>query len=254
MSEDPSSASESPIDTSTGAVLRRLGPAAVLGVLWAAMPAVIGLTVFIGFRQDVADWLREQGALQGGLIYVGAFALCAGLGLLPTWVQAVIGGYAFGLWTGFGLAWGGFTGAALIGFVVTRLVAGGRVEREIESHPKARAVRDALVGKGWLKTVGVVALVRAPFNSPFSIMNLTLCAAETPLSAYMLGTVLGMAPRTLVYAWIGAQVESLDSLALPLWVKIAGIAGVLVVAMIVAQIGNKAIERVAGGSGEEPAE
>lgn len=247
MSEDPPSSPETEIDTSTGAVIKRLGPAAVLGVLWAAMPLVIGLTVFIAYRQEVADWLDEQGMPEGGLIYVVAFALCAGLGLLPTWTQAVIGAYAFGMWAGFALAWAGFTGAALIGFVVTKLVAGRRVEREIESHPKALAVRNALVGKGWLKTVGVVAMVRAPFNSPFSIMNLTLCAAETPLSAYMVGTIVGMAPRTLVYAWVGAQVQSLDKLALPLWVKIAGMVSIVIVALIIGHIASKAIEKVTGG-------
>lgn len=259
MNEDPAHHPEPEIDTSTSAVIKRLGPAAVLGVLWAAMPAIIGLTVFLAYRQEVADWLREQGMPDGGLIYVGAFALCAGLGLLPTWVQAVIGGYAFGMWTGFGLAWAGFSLAALIGFGVTKVVAGRRVEREIESHPKALAVRNALVGKGWLKTVGIVALVRAPFNSPFSIMNLTLTAAETPLSAYLLGTIVGMAPRTLVYAWIGGQVESFDTYESPGWIKIAGIVSVVVVALVVGQIGSKAIEKVTGGagdqaSGDDPAE
>jgi len=251
MSDEPTGPnSETDADMSTVAVMKRLGPAAVLGVLWAAMPAIIGLTVFFGYRQEVADWLQDQGPLEGGAIYVIAFTLAAGLGLLPTWVQAVIGGYAFGLWFGFGAAWAGFTGAALLGFFVTKLVAGRRVEREIESHAKARAVRDALVGAGWLKTTGIVAIVRAPFNSPFSLMNLTLCATETPLSAYMVGTVVGMAPRTLVYAWLGAQIEDFDSYSSPMWMKIVGIASVIVVAMIVGKIATKALEKVTSNQGE----
>ncbi len=239
------------IDDSTAAVLRRLGPAAVLGVLWAALPAVLGLTVFISFRQEVADWLRAQDDVTGVAVYIGAFMLAAGLGLLPTWTQAVIGGYVFGMWGGFFAAWAGFTLAAVVGFGVSHLVAGDRVEREIESHKKAKAVRDALVGKGWLRTVGIVALVRAPFNSPFSIMNLALYAAETRFSAYLLGTLVGMAPRTLVYTWIGSQVSNVDELSQPRWMLIVGFASVVVVAMVVAQIANKALEKIGGGPGAE---
>ncbi len=231
-------------DMRRGAVIRRLGPAAVLGVLWAVLPGVLGVTLFVVYRQEVSDWLQAQGVAEGSVIYIGAFMLAAGLGLLPTWVQAVIGGYAFGLWAGFGAAWAGFTGAALIGFVVTRLVAGRRVEREIESHAKAKAVRDALVGAGWLRTTGIVALVRAPFNSPFSLMNLTLCAAETPLSAYMVGTVVGMAPRTLVYAFMGAGMVSWDEFDKPWWYLPAGIASMIVVALIVAQVANRALAKI----------
>ncbi|MEZ6242506.1 MAG: VTT domain-containing protein [Phycisphaerales bacterium] len=229
---------------SVGEVVRRLGPAAVLGVLWMALPLVLGLTVFIGFRQEVADWLREQGDVTGVAVYIGAFMLAAGLGLLPTWTQAVIGGYAFGMWGGFGAAWAGFTLAAIVGYVVAKLVAGDRVEREIEAHAKAKAVRDALVGKSWIRTVGIVALVRAPFNSPFSLMNLALYAAETKFSAYVIGTALGMAPRTLVYTWIGSQVSDFDNVSQPRWVIITGVVSVVVVVMIVAQISNKALEKI----------
>jgi len=232
------------IDDSTGAIVRRLGPAAVLGVLWAALPVVLGVTVFIGYRQEVADWLLEQGAATGVAVYVGAFMLAAGLGLLPTWTQAVIGGYAFGMWGGFGAAWAGFTLAAVVGYIVAKLVAGDRVEREIESHAKAKAVRDALVGKGWWRTVGIVALVRAPFNSPFSLMNLALYAAETRFGAYLLGTALGMAPRTLVYTWIGSQVSDFDNVSQPRWVIVAGFVSVVVVVMIVAQISNRALAKI----------
>ncbi len=249
MSDD-ATATGPALDTSTSAVLKRLGPAAVLGVLWAILPGVLGVTLFVVFRQEVSDWLAAQGSPEGMAIYIGAFMLAAGLGLLPTWVQAVIGGYAFGLWGGFGAAWAGFTGAALIGFAITKLVAGERVEREIESHAKARAVRDALVGAGWVRTTGIVALVRAPFNSPFSIMNLTLCATKTPLSAYMVGTVVGMAPRTLVYAFMGAGMVSWDKFDKPWWYLPAGIGSMIVVAVIVAQVANRAMARISVPAGD----
>lgn len=221
----------------------RLGPAALLGAAWAFLPAVLGVTLFVGYRGDAAAWLVGQPEMVGLAVYVGVFVLAAGLGLLPTWVQAVIGGYAFGLWLGFAGALAGFVGGSVVGYAVARVVARHRVEREIEANAKAKAVRDALVGGDKLRVLGTVMLVRFPPNSPFALMNGLLAATEVPLGTYVLGTALGMAPRTLAYAWIGTRVSTWDELGLPAWLKYGGIALSLVVLGIIGHVANKAIER-----------
>lgn len=228
-------------------VFERLGPAAWLGIAWASLPLVLGLTIFVRYRGAVADWLRHHEDL-GPAAYLGAFVLTAGLGLLPTWTQAVIGGYAFGQWVGFALALIGFTGASVVGFLVTKSIAGDRVEAEIEKHTKAKIVRDALVGSGPLKTLWIVILVRMPPNSPFSLMNLVLTSVRVPFGTYLAGTLIGMAPRTFVYAMIGASIVSFDKLTKPGWFVWGGIAATLVVLFILSHIANKAIERALGST------
>jgi len=228
----------------------RLGPAALLGVAWAFLPAVLGLTLFVGYRGEAAEWLKGHELGVGVAIYVGAFVLGAGLGLLPTWVQAVIGGYAFGMWFGFAGALAGFTGASVVGYAVARVVARHRVEAEIESNVKARAVREALIGGDRWRVLGTVMLVRFPPNSPFALMNGLLAATEVPIGTYVLGTALGMTPRTLVYAWIGTRVSDWDTVGLPAWLKYGGLVVTLIVLGVIGQVANKAIEKVTKGQGE----
>ncbi|MFG0306133.1 MAG: hypothetical protein ACF8Q5_07950, partial [Phycisphaerales bacterium JB040] len=159
-------------DVSFGAVARRLGPAAWLGLAWTVLPAVMGILLVTRFRGPAAEWLGGHDQWTALGLYVGIFALTAGFGLLPTVFQALIGGYVFGLEWGVPGALAGFTLASLIGYAISRLVARHKVEAEIERHAKALAVRNALVGGGALKTLGLVTLVRVPPNSPFALTNL----------------------------------------------------------------------------------
>lgn len=242
---------DTPTDASAGAIMGRLGPAAVLGVLWALVPAVSGILLVVKFRAPVADWLQGQEQMVGLAIYVGLFALTAGLGLLPTVVQALIGGYAFGLAYGSPAAIAGFTLASLIGFAVAKVVAKDRVEDEIERHVKAKAVRDALVASSTARTLGLVTLIRLPPNSPFALTNLVLTSVQTKLWIYALGTMVGMAPRTVIAVWLGSQISDWDSMQKPGWLLYGGIASMVVVLMVLGHLGNKAIEKVTGSrSGE----
>lgn len=239
MTDSPTSPTRTP-----PTLWSRLGPAALLALAWTFLPAILGLTVFFGARADVAEWFRSHELPLALSLYVAAFVLGAGLGLLPTWTQAVIGGYAFGMSTGFLGALAGFAGASLLGYALARLIARHRVEREIDSNPKARAVRDALVGASPSRTLLTVFLLRFPPNSPFALTNLVLAATEVPFLTYALGTLLGMAPRTLAYAWIGAQASSWDEAKRPQWLFIAGIVATLAVLAVIGSIANRAIERV----------
>ena len=74
---------------------------------------------------------------------------------------------------------------------------------------------------------------------------------------YLLGTAVGMLPRTALAVVIGAGVhdalskEALEE-ATPRWVWVVGIAVTLGIVAIFGRIANKAIERVAAGSAAEP--
>lgn len=225
----------------------RLGPAALLGLAWAVMPGIMGFVIFFGVRAEVADWFASHSLPLALTLYIAAFILAAGLGLLPTWAQATIGGYAFGMWGGFFGALAGFTGASILGYAIARAVALRRVDAEMATNAKARAVRDELVGKGPWRTFATVALLRFPPNSPFALMNLALAATRVPLGTYIAGTAVGMAPRTLAYAWIGTTVQDWDQAGVPKWMTIAGVISALVVLGILGHLANKAVERVKRG-------
>jgi len=247
-----------PAHDSVGAIIARLGPAAWLGIAWAVLPAIAGLTLLV--KMDVAArWLRgteEQPglSLQTGLaIYVGIFILSAGFGLLPTVSQAILAGFAFGITWGFPAALVGFAGASIIGYLIAGAVARKKVEHEIESHPKAAIIRDAFIRHGKLRALLILTLIRVPPNSPFALTNYVMSVSGVKMIPFLIATIVGMAPRTFAAVWIGAQVESWDEVHKPKWLIIGGI--ILAVAILIGlgQLANRAVES-AMRSGELPPE
>ncbi|MBL8746019.1 MAG: TVP38/TMEM64 family protein [Phycisphaerae bacterium] len=243
------------MDQSSQPILKRLGFASVLAVVAVVLPPLGGFLV-LGYMDTIAQWLDSHREY-GPAVYACAFAVLAGLALLPTYAQAILGGWAFGIAGGFPAALVGFFGGSLIGYAVARPTASERVTRVIDEQPKWAAVRDALVPAahdprhGSLRTLGIVTLLRLPPNSPFAITNLVLASVRVPLWIYSVGTIVGMAPRTLAAVWLGdalhgqfASIREGLSAPKPWWLFAAMIAGTVVVLGIIGVIANKAVERV----------
>lgn len=241
-----------PADNSVGAIFERLGPAAWLGVAWAILPALGGILVLINMG-SISAFLHgeaQAGPMREALgvaTYVLIFIVSAGCGFLPTYSQAILAGYAFGVPVGFVAAWIGFGGASILGFIIARRFARERAEREINKNVKARVVRDALIESGFGKALLIVTLVRIPPNSPFSLMNLILCASGVRKRVYIIGTLVGMAPRTFAAVLIGSQVTQLvgrDDIKTPRWMVIVGIVLTLVVLGVIGAMANRALKRL----------
>lgn len=239
-------------------LIRRLGPAGPLALVAATMPALGGFAL-IAYMPTVSAWLAShQGT--GVWIYISAFAVLAGLALLPTYAQAALGGYAFGVGVGVGAALAGFAAGAVIGYEIARRASGDRVMRVLHERPALAAVRDALVkdqGRGsFIKTVGMVALLRMPPNSPFAVTNLVMASVKVPRAAYVIGTVLGMLPRTAAAVWIGHLVaqsaRNFDKGSLgeatPNWVYWGGIGLTVAVLVVVMVIADRALKRIHKGA------
>lgn len=234
-------------------VAGRLGWTSALAVAWALLPAALGF-LLLANMDWASDWLGRTEP-NDEAAYAGFFAVSAGLGLLPTYAQALFGGYRFDVLPGVPLALAGFVGASLIGYALARTVARDRVAREIERWPKAEIVRRAFVGRGLWRTLGTVALVRLPFNSPFALTNLVLAALRVHPVIYVTGTAVGMLPRTAAVVWIGSQLADWGSKERPGWYLPASIGLSLAVLLVLSQIGKMALERASaqGGGGGDSA-
>jgi uncharacterized membrane protein YdjX (TVP38/TMEM64 family) len=227
----------------TGEVVRRLGPAGPLAAISAVLPAVCGIVLLYN-ASTAGAWLRQQGAA----VYAGLFALLAGFSLLPTYASAIVGGWAFGLRTGFGASLLGFLGGALIGYEIALRASGDRVQTLVAEQPKWKAVIDSLVHGSAGRTLAIVTLVRIPPNSPFAITNLVMASTKVGRIPFLVGTLVGMAPRTFLAVSIGAglgEVLSKDAIDdarrhYIFW----GIGAAVAVVLIIGQLGKKALERV----------
>lgn len=248
-----------PLPAEKRSLLQRLGPAGLLGLLWTVAPALGG--IFLLARIDYAsEWLQTHGLAMSVFVYVSIFIVSAGLGFLPTYAQSILAGWVFGIWIGIPAALAGFGGASLIGYAIARTVSRGRVERVIEENIKARAVRDALIGQGFWKTLGIVTLVRVPPNSPFALTNGVLASSGVKLLPYFIGTVVGMTPRTsaaviLANHWSSQGAKNIQEAVKDrgMMTIVVGLVTAFIVLGIIGYIANKALDRVTNGKGQRPA-
>ncbi len=241
---------------SLGDIIKRLGPAAWLGIAWAILPAVAGITLLANMRfaQELLIGTEEEPGLplvQGVAIYAAIFVVTAGLGLLPTVSQAILAGFAFGITWGFPAAMVGFAGASVIGYLIAKFVARERIESEIHKHKKVEIIRDAFIRHGYWRALGILTLLRVPPSSPFALTNYAMSVSGVKFVPYIIATIVGMAPRTFAAVWIGAQAESWDQVHKPKWLIIGGIILAVVILIGLGHLANKAIDQ-AMKSGELP--
>ncbi|MBX3365041.1 MAG: TVP38/TMEM64 family protein [Phycisphaeraceae bacterium] len=248
MSNAPENPEKRP---SAAETYKRLGPMGPLAILAAVMPIVGGFAL-LGTLNIVGPWLRDQGDM-GVVIYASAFAVLAGLALLPTYAQAILGGWAFGFATGYPAAMAGFFGGALLGYAIGRGASRDRAMVLLREHPKWIAVRDALVGgeqgAGFFRTLGIVTLLRLPPNSPFALTNMVMAAVKVPRIPFALGTLIGMAPRTGIAVWAASTIQGeinkqAVSQSRPDWMVYAAIGVSVVVLVIIGAVAKRAIDKV----------
>lgn len=226
------------------AFYRRLGPLGPLALIVIPLP-FIGIALLVGSMGSAGEWLKTQDEL-GLIVYAIGFSLLAGLAILPTHLQAVVGGWAFGSITGTVGALLGIAGAATIGYLIARRASGDRAVKLISAQPKWKTVYDALLGGGFFKTLLIVTLVRIPPNSPFAITNLVMAATCVRWVPYIIGTVVGIAPRTAAAVYIGAQLSELSLKdTKQTWFAFGvGLVTLVVVVIIIGIIANHALAKV----------
>lgn len=224
--------------------VRRLGPVGVLALIAATLPAIGGFAV-VGTMGKTAPWL-EAHTPESFAVYIAVVAVMAGLALLPTYAQSIVAGAAFGVVRGTGAALAAIVGGAVIGFAIARRASGDRVTQLIAEQPKWNAVYKALLGGGFGRTLGIVTLLRVPPNSPFAITNLVLASTGVSWPIYLIGTLVGIAPRTAAAVFVGAGIMGEGSLAL----RIIGIAVTVVVVVLIGVIAQRAVARITGASAD----
>lgn len=186
------------------ALVRRLGPAGVLSAFAAAMPAV-GAGVIALTIGRLVPWLQSLGA-GGILLYVASFWVLGGLALLPTWAQSVVGGAVFGFWAGLAGAVASFIGACVVSYGIAWRTAGKGVMQLLSERPKWQAVHDALLACGAWRAFTITVLMRLS-ASPFAFTNVLFASVRAPRGAFILGTLLGIMPRTAFMVYVGTRIR-----------------------------------------------
>jgi uncharacterized membrane protein YdjX (TVP38/TMEM64 family) len=226
--------------------IRRLGPAGPLAVVVVALPAVGG-AVLLGTLRELGPWCREHAWGAAPFVVALAGAFLAGGSLLPTYAITILAGWSFGFAVGLPVAFVAHAAAGLFGFGLARALVGHRVPHALSADPKLEAVRSAMVGRGFARATGIIALIRLAPVAPFGITNLLAASARCPFSAFAIGSALGILPQTALLVFAASRMSRLSFEQEP-WMVVGGIASTVVVVAIITAIAKRALSRATAGS------
>jgi uncharacterized membrane protein YdjX (TVP38/TMEM64 family) len=175
-------------------------------IFWqaAAVVAAIALAVtlsrffpVVSFVEALQERVMSWGAW-AGICYPLLFAACNIL-LLPGGVLAVGGGFFFGLWWGFLIAFSGNIVSTAISFALSRFVAGRWFRRKLSSNATLRTFGPAIERESWK----IILLSQLHPLFPTSLLNYFYGLTRIRFSTYMFWASIGRLPGLFFYAYIG---------------------------------------------------
>lgn len=206
-----------PVGGSALGALRRLGVFLVVALAGVAVSRYSGAGEYLNV-EAITDLARRMGPR--GPLYLILAGLFTPLLFLPRWPIAFLAGLLYGVGWGTALATVASAGGAWLHFLLSRTLLAPMSDRlrrryglEHLTLPKDRQFL-------------VLFLLRAFPLSSFVVTNLLAGALKLSRSRYMLATVLGMIPSTLLYAAWGKLMKKPD----PHFYALAVLALVLLVA------------------------
>ncbi len=170
---------------------------------------IVGSMTLIVFIMPIGGWLRDNWEI-GILAFIAATMFFCGLALLPTNVIGVVSGWAFNFELGLAVLMAGIIGASLVSFFINSRISGEHLSKAIENHPRSSAIYRALLQDDIRKTIFIIVLLRMSVIVPFALTNFLMAAARVSLKAFIVGTAVGMLPRSAAMVFVGSGLSELD--------------------------------------------
>jgi uncharacterized membrane protein YdjX (TVP38/TMEM64 family) len=203
--------------------------------------AIVRLIAFVG-----------DGGSAGLAAYVASYVASAFV-VAPIWLFSGMAGYVFGALRGFGLALATVTFASTIAFVVARSAALLVRRAALGSPPVAKdpvygAVERAVVADGLRMTL----LLRVAPIMPQNLLTYVLASTPLPAKSFILATLVGLVPATIVHVYAGSLVRSAQALvegaaapppALQIVTLVLGLVAIVAVIVIVARAARRELSR-----------
>jgi uncharacterized membrane protein YdjX (TVP38/TMEM64 family) len=193
---------------------------------------------------DLVSWIRGAGWM-GLCVFVIAY-VCATVLFLPGSILTLGAGFAYGVGLGTVLVWIAANAGAALAFVLGRTLARKWVAARMEARPRFAAI-DRAVGREGFK---IVLLTRLSPVFPFNLLNYAFGLTRVSLRDYVLGSLVGMLPGTVMYVYLGSLITSLSELAAGRTsggatqqiFYFAGLAATVVVTLYVTRVARRALE------------
>lgn len=217
-----------------------LGPVA----LFTGLGPLIGAFVLAGTSPF---WLNGFLNLEAAQIpiYLVLSALLPAYSLTPTHASSLLGGMAFGVGLGTVMTLLGTGMAAALGFVTLRFFLRDKAVEVLSHHPRAEAIHRVLDQGHSLQSMVLLALIRLSPIVPFAATNLLMSTTGIRILPFLIGSLLGMAPRVIAVVWIGSSLTELDlSQAADRRLLIIGIVATIAVLWILRKVSKSGLDRL----------
>ena len=204
-------------------------------------PAALALVALLERTRDMGPW--------GPVAFAGLQA--AGIVLLvSSSVSLVVAGFLFGMAVGLPAATAGNTLGAVAAFALARTLLHNWAERHLAGHPLLLEL-DRVVGQKGLRAVALTRVTPLPSV----LLNYGFGLTRVRFGPYLLGTILGMIPRSVLYVYLGSLARTAVKTAAEavqfrarhpalMWAYFAiGTAVALGLAVFMARLARKALNR-----------
>ncbi|MBP6002512.1 MAG: TVP38/TMEM64 family protein [Pyrinomonadaceae bacterium] len=223
--------------------IRDLGYLTPVALVCTFMP-IVGSTLLLMFIMPIGHWLRDNWEI-GILVFLAGTLFFCGLALLPTNIIGIVSGWAFGFEVGLLVLMCGVIGSSFISFVINSRISGGHFPKVIEKYPRSTAIYKALLKEDLKKTTMIIILLRMSVIMPFALTNFLMAASRAPIRAFLIGTAVGMLPRSAAMVFIGSGLSELDlANGSETYLYLFGLVATIVSVAVIAVISRKALERL----------
>ena len=178
----------------------------VLLIAWSLLPMGCGLYLLANIHM-AREWLGGEDA-RAASIFAASYAVLTGLGILPTYAATIVGGWIFGVELGFAACAAGYLGGSTIGFGISKLVCSDHVATWIDSRKRWSIIRKTILEEHAWKATGIIALIRLSPSGPFAVTNLVLAACGARWKEFLIGSSVGIAPRTFFACFMAASASA----------------------------------------------
>lgn len=205
---------------------------------------MVGMFLLLDHLSALGEWIRGN-LPWTALPLIAVSVVTLSTAVTPTLIVSALTGWCLGLAWGFPVAMTSIILSSIPAYIGARWFAGDSAMAIIREHPRWARIHAALLEQRFAREVWIITLLRLPPLAPFAFTNTAFAAMNVAWPSFLLGTLLGMAPRTMASVFIGAQMSAFDPKAgPPTWFTLAGGAVAFLVLVLVSVLARRELRRV----------
>lgn len=205
---------------------------------------IVGSTLLLTVVYQVSPWLQDNKEI-GVVLFVTVMTILSGVALLATNILGIVSGFAFNFQVGIIAQLLGIIGASTVMFLLAKRYASKNFFSTIDQKPKLKAIHNALLNESVFKTLLIITLIRLSPAMPFAVSNFIMSASGISFKTFILGTILGMAPRASAVVFVGSSLSELNfSEPQESWMLIVGIVSTVLAVMVVGVVSKRALNNI----------